>query len=100
MPKCAPLGNPDMKAAALARRAGEKALPSGDRLRRRIKALQELGGYASRESFAAAIGIEPRRMTYIIDNPEAIKLNEAAAIQALAKQYDAHVFDMDLTVPT
>lgn len=99
MPKCAVLGSPDMKAAALARRAGEKALPSGDKLRRRIKALQDLGGYASRDSFATAIGIDPRRMTYIIDNPDACKLGEAVVIQALAKQYDATVFDMDLTVP-
>lgn len=100
MPKCAPLGSQEMKAAAIARRAGSKAVLSKDTMRRRIKSLQELGGYENRESFAAAIGIDLRRMTYIIDNPEACKLSEAVAIQTLARQYDVKVFEMELTVPT
>ena len=99
MPKCEPLGSPDVKAAALAKRAACKVIPSGEKLRRRIKSLQELGGYKSRESFAAAIGIDSRRMTYIIDNPEAWKLSEAVTIQELARQYDVKVFEMELSIP-
>lgn len=98
MPKCEPLGSPEMKAAANAKEAGRAAVLKPETMARRMKALQDLCGYARRESFAVAMDIDPRRMKYIIDNPEACKLSEAAAIQTMAMQFGMKVFDMEIAV--
>ena len=94
MPKVRPLGNPDTRAATEARGAAERVFKDKDSISRKIKGLQEIAGYARRDQFAAALGMEERRLRYIIDNPEVIKLDEAICIQVLASKYgEAPVFD-------
>lgn len=95
MPKVRPLGNPDMRAAAEARSAAEKLFKDKDSITRRINALQAMAGYTTRGQFAAAMGMEERRLRYIIDHPEIIKLDEAVCIQTLARKYgEMPVFEM------
>lgn len=99
MPRVKPFGSPDAKMAAIAKRAGQRVLMNKEETRRKINALQQACGYESRERFAAALNMEERRMTYIIDRPEACRLVEAVTIEALARQYDYHVFDIGVTIP-
>ena len=87
MPKVRALGNPDTRAATEARGAAEKVFKDKEAISRKIKALQEIAGYVRRDQFAAALGMEERRLRYIIDNPEVIKLDEAVCIQVLASKY-------------
>ena len=97
MPKVRPLGNPDTCAATEARRAAEKLFKDKNAIRRRINALQSRAGYENRDAFAAALGIEKRRLIYILENPESIKLSEGVSLQVLAKRYDnSSVFDFGL----
>lgn len=100
MPKVKPLGNPDMQAAAEARRAAERLFKDKNTLRRRIAALQRRAGYETQGRFAAALGLEERRLRYILENPESIKLSEGVSLQVLARQYDeASVFDSIQVAP-
>ena len=86
-----------MQAATEARKTALRIFRDKDELRRKIKALQTRAGYANREMFAQALGMEPRRLTYIISNPECIKLSESVCIQALAIKYDCtSIFDFTL----
>lgn len=93
MPKCAPLGNADMKMIATAKKAVKKATPDSDTMRRRIKSLQDLCGYTNQELFGSAIGIDARRLRTIADNPATCKLEEAVLLQTLASQLGATMFD-------
>lgn len=99
MPKVKPLGNPDMCAAAEARRAAEKLFKDKNMIRRRINALQSRAGYENREAFAIALGMDKRRLVYILDNPESIRLSEGISLQVMARKYDnSSVFDFGLVV--
>ena len=95
MPKVRALGSADMKAAAEARDAAEKMFKDKTEIRRKIKALQVRGGYSTIDKYCAALGIERRRLRYILDNPDCIRLSEAVCIQVLAKNLGVGpVFDM------
>ena len=84
MPKVKPIGSEAMKAGALAREAGNKAIPKPDDMQRRIRALQSMCGFDQREKLAAALGMTFDRLTYIMRRPDSCKLSEAVSIQRLA----------------
>ena len=93
MPRVKPLGSEVMKAGALAREAGRKAVIMPNDMRKRICALQDLCGFRRREELAAALGIAFDRLTYIMRRPDTCKLNEAVSIQRLADHYGITVFE-------
>jgi hypothetical protein len=100
MPKVRALGNPDTRAATEARDVAEKLFKDKGSISRKIKALQDIAGYVTRGQFAAALGMEERRLRYIIDHPEVIKLDEAVCIQVLASKYgEMPVFDKIAVAP-
>lgn len=93
MPKCAPLGNADMKIIMTAKKSAAKSIPDKETMHRRIQALQKLCGYANQELFGAAIGIDHRRLRWIAENPSACKMEEAVLLQTLANQLGYRIFD-------
>ena len=100
MPKVRTLGSPDTRAATEARNEAGKVFKDKDAISRKINALQDIAGYARRDQFAAALGMEERRLRYIIDHPDVIKLDEAVCIQVLASKYgEMPVFDRIAVAP-
>lgn len=93
MPKTAALGSPQMKAAAEARRAGEKSVLKPDEMRRRIRSLQAIAGYSSLIRMADALNMEERRLRYIMDHPVACTVKEAVVLQTLSARNGYTMFD-------
>lgn len=97
MPRVKPLGNKDMQAIALAKRAVSSLSAEEETLIRQLNALKELTGKGKDAAFADLIGISEGRYRYLKRFPGQFKLCEIRLVQALAKQYNLEISFLGVT---
>lgn len=91
MPRVKPLGNKDMQAIAMAKRAASSLSEEEATLIRQLNALKQLSGKGNDAAFADLIGISEGRYRYLKRFPGQFKLCEIRLVQELAKQYNLEI---------